>query len=44
LFFPVKAFEVKWSDGPYDHLAELKEAVMFAQSNGLNKIVVTLKT
>jgi predicted AAA+ superfamily ATPase len=41
---PVEAFEVKWSDGPFDHPGELKEAVMFAQSNGLNKIVVTSKT
>lgn len=41
---PVEAFEVKWSDGPFDHPAELKEAVMFAQSNNLNKILVTSKT
>ena len=41
---PIEAFEVKWSDGPFDHPAELNEAVKFAQSNGLNKITVTSKT
>ncbi len=37
-------FEVKWSDGPFDHPAEIKEAVNFAERNGLNRMVVTSRS
>ena len=37
-------FEVKWSDGPFDHPAEIKEAVNFAERNGLNQMVVTSRS
>ena len=37
-------FEVKWSDGPFDHPAEIKEAVCFAERNGLKRIVVTSRS
>ena len=38
------AFEVKWSDGPFDHPAEVKEAVAFAMNNGLRSLTVTSRT
>lgn len=37
-------FEVKWSDGPFDHPAEIKEAVAFAESNGLKRMIVTSRS
>ena len=37
-------FEVKWSDGPFDHPAEIKEAVYFAERNRLKQIVVTSRS
>ena len=41
---PTSAFEVKWSDGPFDHPAEIKEAVEFARLNALSSLVVTSRT
>ena len=41
---PDAALEVKWSDGPFDHPAELKEAVNFCERNGLARLYVTTRT
>ena len=41
---PVSALEVKWSDGPFDHPAELKEAVAFAKMNNLKRLTVTSRS
>ena len=41
---PDVALEVKWSDGPFDHPAELKEAVNFCERNGLTRLYVTTRT
>lgn len=41
---PISALEVKWSDGPFDHPAEIKEAVAFVQNNGLKELVVTTRS
>lgn len=41
---PEIALEVKWSDGPFDHPAEVKEAVAFCQRNGLGRLWVTSRT
>lgn len=41
---PISAFEVKWSDGPFDHPAELKEAVSFAKNNKLDRLTVTSRS
>ena len=41
---PVSALEVKWSDGPFDHPAELKEAVAFAKMNNLTRLMVTSRS
>ena len=41
---PDAALEVKWSDGPFDHPAELKEAVNFCERNGLSRLYVTTRT
>ncbi|MBR0197396.1 MAG: ATP-binding protein [Kiritimatiellae bacterium] len=38
------AFEVKWSDGPFDHPTEVKDAAKFAINNGLKSLVVTSRT
>ena len=41
---PISAIEVKWSDGPFEHPAEVKEAVNFAKSNGLSELTITSKS
>lgn len=41
---PMSAFEVKWSDGPFDHPAEIKGAIAFAKQNGLNSLTVTSRS
>ena len=41
---PDVAFEVKWSDGPFDHPAELREAVSFIKKNNLKNLIVTSRT
>ena len=37
-------FEVKWSDGPFDHPAEVKDVVCFAERNGIRQVVVTSRS
>lgn len=41
---PDIALECKWSDGPYDHPAELEGAVGFCQKNGLKRLWVTTRS
>lgn len=41
---PDAALEIKWSDGPFDHPAELKEAVNFCEKNSLKRLWVTTRT
>ena len=41
---PDAAFEVKWSDGPFDHPAELRETVSFMERNKLKTLFVTSRT
>ena len=41
---PEAAIEVKWSDGPFDHPAEVKEAVAFVRRNGLKTLTVTSRS
>ena len=41
---PDAAFEVKWSDGPFDHPSELREATSFMKRNGLKTLFVTSRT
>ena len=41
---PEAAMEIKWSDGPYDHPAEVKDAVAFARNNGLKTLTVTSRS
>ena len=41
---PEAAMEVKWTDGPFDHPAEIKEAVAFVKNNGMQNLTVTSRT
>ena len=41
---PESAIEIKWSDGPYDHPAEIKDAVTFARNNGLKTLTITSRS
>ncbi len=41
---PDIALEVKWSDGPFDHPAELDKAIAFCEKNGLRQLWVTTRT
>ena len=41
---PDIALEVKWSDGPFDHPAELRSAISFCERNGIGKLWVTTRT
>ena len=41
---PDIALEVKWSDGPFDHPAELNQAVSFCNKNGIRQLWVTTRT
>lgn len=41
---PDVAFEVKWSDGPFDHPAELTEALQFVERNEVKRFLVTTRT
>ena len=41
---PDLALEVKWSDGPFDHPAELKMAVEFCMRNALRRLWVTTRS
>lgn len=41
---PDVALECKWSDGPFDHPAELGSAVGFCQKNGLSRLWVTTRS
>lgn len=41
---PEAAMEIKWSDGPYDHPAEIKDAIAFARNNGLKMLTVTSRS
>ena len=41
---PDKILEVKWSDGPFDHPAELREATSFVERNGLKTLFVSSRT
>ena len=35
---------IKWSDGPFDHPAELNQAVSFCNKNGIRQLWVTTRT
>ena len=41
---PDIALEVKWSDGPFDHPAELRSAISFCERNAINRLWVTTRT
>lgn len=41
---PDLCIEVKWSDGPYDHVSELDKAVDFVWRNNLSRLFVTTRT
>lgn len=41
---PEEGFEVKWSNGPFDHPAELKDVVDFCRTNNLKQLTVTSRT
>lgn len=41
---PERCFEVKWSDGPFDHVAELDRAIDFVRKNGLKRLLVSTRT
>lgn len=41
---PDLAMEVKWSDGPFDHPAEVDQAVSFCERNGITRLWVTTRS
>ena len=41
---PDRCLEVKWSDGPYDHVSELDKAVDFVRRNKLTRLFATTRT
>ena len=41
---PVDALEVKWSDGPFDHPADLSGAISFLKQHGLKRLTVTTRS
>ena len=41
---PDRCFEVKWSDGPFDHVAELDKAVDFVRRNKMKRLLATTRT
>lgn len=41
---PDIALEVKWSDGPFDHPAELRAAISFCERNAIDRLWVTTRT
>lgn len=41
---PDRALEVKWSDGPFDHPAELRSAISFCERNEIDRLLVTTRT
>ncbi len=43
-FRPMSCLEVKWSDGPFDHVSELDKAISFTEQNNLSQLLVTTRT